>query len=65
MSSIFGNRNLSMKLKIRLLKCYNPEVRVRHGLSADLIKNRITVEMWFLRIPSVSYLGRVANAECL
>ena len=70
MRSIFTNRNLSMKLKIRLLKCYVWSI-LTYGCEAwtitpDLEDNIKAAEMWFLRrIMKISYLDRVTNEEVL
>jgi len=51
MRSIFTNYNLSMKLKIRLLKCYVWSILCCgcEAWTLELIKNIEVAEMWFLR----------------
>lgn len=68
--SIFVNRNLSMPLKIRLLKCYIWSI-LTYGceawtLTADLEKNLEAAEMWFLRrMLKVSFIDHVSNEEVM
>ena len=70
MRSLFTNRNISMRLKIRMLKCYIWSI-VTYGCEAwtitkELEKNLEAAEMWFLRrILKVSYLDRITNEEVL
>lgn len=70
MRSIFGNRNLTMKLKIRLLKCYIWSI-LTYGceawtLTPALVANIEAAEMWFLRrMLRISYVHRVTNTEVL
>ncbi|XP_070000725.1 uncharacterized protein [Penaeus vannamei] len=71
MRSIFTNENLSMKLKIWLLKCYIWSITLTYGcetwtLSAELIKNINAAEVWFLRrILRISYVDGDINEDVL
>ncbi|CAM1330889.1 Uncharacterised protein r2_g3992 [Pycnogonum litorale] len=70
MKQMFTNRNLSMKLKIRMLKCYIWPV-LQYGcetwtLTSQLQNNIQAAEMWFLRrILRISYIDRKTNEEVL
>lgn len=70
MHSIFVNRNLSMKIKTRLLKCYIWSV-LTYGcetwtLTPELEGNIEAAEMWFLRrMLKISYVDRITNKEVM
>lgn len=67
---IFSNRNISIQLKIRLLKCYIWPI-LTYGCEAwtitpELIRNLEAAEMWFLRrILGISYKDKITNVEVL
>ncbi|KAG1707504.1 UNC93-like protein MFSD11 [Nymphon striatum] len=70
MKQVFTNGNISMKLKIRMLKCYIWPV-LQYGceartLTSQLQDNIKAAEMWFLRrILRILYRDRVTNERVL